>query len=170
MPTNPLPPIGDRPVVTLVAPLWQDLVPIKGSSQNVFWGVAGNAPNRQLVIEWRDVRTYECRDDANATVRFEVVFSKSSNSFQFNYSDVIFGGACSNQDFGNRATVGMQVTQDTGLYGEIRRRTIAKINNPEATRTKGFGSGTRLRSSETLNTLPPPFSYPAELSYAVAWT
>ena len=108
------PPTIDQPVVTLVAPFWEDLYPVKGTDQNVFWDVTGAEPNRQLVVEWRNVRTFECQTDENATVTFQAVFSESSSDFSFNYSNVVFGGACSDQDYGAEATIGMQVTQNVG--------------------------------------------------------
>lgn len=122
---NPPPPPPDFPVVTLIAPLWQDLVPIKGSNQNVFWGISGTTPNRQLVIEWRNVRTYLCREDANANVTFEAVFSESTSEVQFNYSNVVFGDACSNQDFGNAATVGIQIDQNVGTQWSSDQMAVA---------------------------------------------
>jgi len=112
-------------VQTLVAPFWEDLFPVHGSDQNVFWGVVGTAPNRELVVEWRNVRTYDCHDDANATVTFEVVFSESSSNFQFNYSNAVFGDACALQDFGNRATVGEQTTQNIGTQWSYDQMAIA---------------------------------------------
>src|SRR5208337_3683756 len=118
-PMNPPPPTIDQPVVTLVAPLWQDLYPVKGTDQNVFWEVTGAAPNRQLVIEWRNVRGYECQADENATVTFQAVFSESSSNFSFNYSNVVFGDSCSDQDYGAAASIGMEVTQNTGTQWSL---------------------------------------------------
>lgn len=116
---NPPPPIPLQPVVTLIAPYWMDLYPVKGTNQNVFWGVAGSAPNRQLVIEWRNVPSFSCRADASANVTFEVVFSESRSDVVFNYANTTFGGACSNQDDGQDATIGMQVNQNVGTqWGE----------------------------------------------------
>jgi hypothetical protein len=113
-PQNSPPPVPLRPVVTLVAPLWQDLYPVKGTNQNVFWAVTGAAPNRQLVVEWRNVRTFDCRGDSTANVTFEVVFSESSSNAYFNYANTQFGGACSSQNFGQAAVIGIQVTQNLG--------------------------------------------------------
>ncbi len=121
---NPPPPTNDLPVVTLVAPMWQDLYPIKGTSQNVFWEVTGTAPNRQLVIEWRNVRSFECLTDSNANVTFQVVFPENSSSFTFNYLNAAFGGACTDQDFGGAATVGMETTQDVGAEWSIDQQAI----------------------------------------------
>ncbi|HTF23719.1 MAG TPA: FG-GAP-like repeat-containing protein [Candidatus Limnocylindria bacterium] len=114
-PQNSPPPVPLRPVVTLVAPLWQDLYPVKGTNQNVFWAVTGAAPNRQLVVEWRNVRTFDCRGDSTANVTFEVVFSESGSSVYFNYANTQFVGACSSQNFGQAATIGIQVTQNLGV-------------------------------------------------------
>jgi hypothetical protein len=93
---------------TLVAPFWDDLYPT--GADNVYWEVVGTAPNRELVIEWRNVRHYSCSSDASATVRFQVVLFEATNHVLFNYQDVIFGGNCANLDKGGSATIGVQVS------------------------------------------------------------
>ena len=113
-PKSSPPPSLDQSIVTLVAPFWQDLYPLKGTSQNVFWGITGASPNRHLVIEWRNVGSYECRLDTNATVTFEVVFTEGSSDVHFNYLNAVLGGTCLNQDYGASAIVGIQVSQSVG--------------------------------------------------------
>jgi hypothetical protein len=105
--------------VTLVAPFWQDLYPVAGSAQNVYWGVVGTAPDRQLVVEWRNVRSFVCHDDSAATVTFEVVFSEASGNILFQYADTIFGDDCYFQDAGARATVGVQVSPTVGTMWTV---------------------------------------------------
>jgi subtilisin family serine protease len=124
IPSNPPPPPEDQPVVTLLAPLWEDLFPVKGTSQNVFWGTTGTAPNRQLVVEWRNVRTFACQHDASTTVTFEVVFSEGSPNVAFNYSNPVFGGACADQDNGNAATIGMQINQNVGAQWSFDQSSV----------------------------------------------
>ena len=109
-----LTPARDLPVATLVAPFWEDLYPVKGAEQNVFWEVVGSAPNRQLVVEWRNVRHYDCRTDPNATIRFQTVFQEASSNVVFNYGNIGFGGNCSFYDSGGSATVGIQVAPGVG--------------------------------------------------------
>jgi hypothetical protein len=92
---------------TLVAPMWQDLYPLKGTNQNVFWAVTGTAPNRELVVEWRKVLAFACRDDASSNVTFQVVFKENSSDVLFNYNNVVFGGNCSNYDYGQLASTGI---------------------------------------------------------------
>jgi len=123
--TGPLPPVQQPPFVvpqplTLVAPLWQDLYPVKDTTQNVFWDVIGTAPNRQFVVEWRDVRSFLCRSDANATVRFQVVFFENKSDVHFNYMDAVFGGNCTGQDYGAMATVGLQEALNTAQMFSFR--------------------------------------------------
>jgi hypothetical protein len=111
---------GLSPVpVTLVAPFWQDLYPVAGSAQNVYWGVVGTAPNRQLAVEWRGVRSFLCHDDSAATVTFEVVFSESSGNILFQYADTVFGDDCYFQDAGGQATVGVQVSPTVGTMWTV---------------------------------------------------
>jgi hypothetical protein len=99
---------------TLVAPFWDDLYP--SGSNNVYWATLGSAPNRELVIEWRNVRQWACQ--TGGTVRFQVVFFESSNQVLFNYQDVDFGGGCAFADKGGSATIGVQVsTSDATQIG-----------------------------------------------------
>ena len=100
---------------TLVAPFWVDLYPMKGTDQNVFWDVIGTAPNRELVVEWRNVRSFLCRSDSAANVTFEVVFQEGSSNVQFNYGNTSFGDACSSEDYGQTATIGIQPAPSTGV-------------------------------------------------------
>jgi len=93
---------------TLIAPFWDDLYAT--GANNVYWAVLGSAPDRELVIEWRDVRRYDCRNDSSATVRFQVVFFENSSNVLFHYLDVVFGGSCTVQDRGGSATIGIQVS------------------------------------------------------------
>jgi len=104
-------PSYDFQPTTLLAPFWQDLFPVKDTTQNVFWDVTGASPNRKLVVEWRNVRSFACRSDAGATIAFQVVFSEGSSDVQFNYQDTTFGGDCISQDFGIAATIGVQTSR-----------------------------------------------------------
>jgi uncharacterized protein (TIGR03437 family) len=95
----------------LVAPWWDDLFAVTGTAQNVFRIVSGTAPDRELVIDWRDVRTYECSSESTATVRFQAVFFEGSSNVLFNYADTVVGGSCPFLDHGALATVGLQSLQ-----------------------------------------------------------
>jgi hypothetical protein len=98
----------------LVAPFWAFLAPYgTGNDNNVFWDVTGTAPNRELIIEWRDV-PYCCSYSSANTIKFEVVFFEGSSNIQFNYADTIFGGGYSNNDNGATATSGIQVAPGIG--------------------------------------------------------
>jgi subtilisin family serine protease len=113
-PTAPGQLVLSPPFFSMVTPFWQDLVAIPNSSQNVFWQVTSAAPNRQLVVEWRNMRSFECPSDASANVTFQTVFSESSSDIIFNYANTIFGGNCASQDNGADATVGIQTSPGIG--------------------------------------------------------
>ncbi|MBI2682046.1 MAG: VCBS repeat-containing protein [Acidobacteriales bacterium] len=102
----------DPSATTLLAVLWDDLFPIKGTAHNVFWDVVGTAPNRRLVIEWRDVGFYSCRDDLTSTVRFEVIFREDSNEVSYQYARA--SNECSGHRYGTSATAGLEVSPDIG--------------------------------------------------------
>src|SRR6185312_16893832 len=92
-----------------------DLFPKPGTAQNVFWDVTGVAPNRELVVEWRDLQAFECFSEPD-TIKFQVVFFENSSDILFNYADTAFGGSCVNHDNGNLATEGVQVAQNLGTF------------------------------------------------------
>ena len=122
-----LPAIGPT---TLVSPMWTDFVesddplatnPVPNPTQNVFWGVVGTAPHRQLVVEWRNVFLFcpavdqfnNCLFIPDESVRFETVFFEDSSDILFNYADVTFGGSSFFADGGAISTVGVQVAADS---------------------------------------------------------
>ncbi len=116
-------PLPYRDAGTLVAPFWDDLQPVYATDNNVFWGVNGTAPNRQLVVEWRDVGHWAY--PADGTVKFQVVFREDSDDVRFNYADVTFGGANTSYfDGGAYASVGLQVGPREGTQFSFGQRSL----------------------------------------------
>ncbi|MBZ5623759.1 MAG: S8 family serine peptidase, partial [Acidobacteriia bacterium] len=112
----------------LIAPWWDDLSPQPGTDQNVFYQVTGSAPNRELVIEWRDVPHYETVVDVTKTVMFQAVFPESSPSSDilFNYADVNFDDTnASTYNAGGSATVGVQIDPTHGVQYSYNQTTLA---------------------------------------------
>ncbi|MBZ5548461.1 MAG: S8 family serine peptidase [Acidobacteriia bacterium] len=102
---------------TLVAPLWDDIFDRHDldPAQGVYWDVLGQAPNRELVIEWRGFHHYTeySYPGAPSTVTFQVVLSETSDDIVFNYADTTFDNEW--YDFGRSASVGIQVSQGVGM-------------------------------------------------------
>lgn len=104
--------LPSQEVGTLVAPFWDDLYPVAASDSNVFWDVLGSTPNREVVVEWRDVGTY---DYPPGTVKFQVVFFENTDDVLFNYTDVFVDGYYGRwSNYGGYASVGIQVGPDAG--------------------------------------------------------
>jgi hypothetical protein len=99
----------------IIAPFWDALYPAyqNGASGNVFWEVTGTAPNRELVIEWRNIN-YCCDNLTTDTIKFQVVFDEGSSNILFNYADTVFGGSQAAHDKGATASVGVRVTSTVG--------------------------------------------------------
>ena len=112
-------------IPTLIAPWWDDLFPVAGTAQNVFWDVLGAAPNRELVVEWRDVRVSACQSTATATIKFQIVFFESSDSVLFNYADTSVGGACAASDRGGSATVGLQTSTQSAVQWSLNTQSLS---------------------------------------------
>lgn len=90
-------------VSNLVAPFWDDLTP-SGTNSNIYAAVTGSAPNRHLVVEWRNLRNY----NASGTVSFQAIFYENNSDIRLNYLDTDFGNASYNA--GASATVGIQTS------------------------------------------------------------
>lgn len=54
-----------------LVPLWDDYFSLAGTTSNVFVVILGNAPNREFVVEWRDVRYFLCRGTDKSGVTFQ---------------------------------------------------------------------------------------------------
>ncbi|HET7506579.1 MAG TPA: S8 family serine peptidase [Kofleriaceae bacterium] len=113
-------------VDTLIAPFWDDLFPVAGGS--IRFAVLGQAPSRQLVIEYRDVPHIA----VGGAITFQVVFFEGSPTIRFNYADVQFGGFA---DFGASATVGIQVA--SGIARQFSFDTPSLSNNMSLLWTMG---------------------------------
>jgi hypothetical protein len=95
---------------TLVAPFWDNLHTATSPPGNVYHEVLGTAPNREWVIEWRNIGNYSRRTDTPyPTATFQVVFKEGSSEVIFNYMDVDFRDGTDTYDRGGSATVGVQV-------------------------------------------------------------
>jgi len=96
----------------LVAGFWDDLLCIPNTTQNVFFAVTGEAPQREFVIEWRDVSRASGCTDPTATINFQIVFPEGSNDVLVNYSRTTFSGPpeCAKGDKGAHATAGILLT------------------------------------------------------------
>lgn len=93
--------------VSLIAPFWDDLNPEK-SEGGIYYETIGEAPNREFVVEYRNVNHFNSEGENGAT--FQVVFFEDSSDILFNYKDVDFGSA--EIDGGASATIGVQSTLD----------------------------------------------------------
>ena len=93
---------------TLIAPFWDDLV--SNASGDVYWTANGTAPNRELVVEWRNMSHNACKTDGTETVTFQVVLFENKPDVLVNYQDAAFGGTCTASDRGATASIGVQTT------------------------------------------------------------
>jgi subtilisin family serine protease len=98
---------------SLIAPFWDDLYSGLSPISNVFWAVTGATPNRELVVEWRNVTGFNpilpfgaCPN--TEAVTFQVVFLEGRSDLLFNYADATFGGNCTQRNGGALATIGVQ--------------------------------------------------------------
>jgi hypothetical protein len=144
---------------TLVAPWWDDLKPLPGTQQNVFWRVTGATPTRELVIEWRDLPHFGSGTEncpTTETVKFQVVLFESSNDILFNYADTVFGSTCQailSVNNGASATIGVQVAPATAKQ--------FSFNSAQLAGNKAILWQLGNNPAPTLNSMSPPASWRA---------
>jgi hypothetical protein len=87
----------------IIALFWDnlDLGGITGEG-GVWWSIFGTTPNRQLIIEWRQVPSHEFGTEMYS---FELILYESTDRIKFQYLDVDSGTP---HDLGVRATIGIE--------------------------------------------------------------
>lgn len=103
---------------TLVAPYWDDLIP-SGTNSNIYAASLGSAPNRRVIIEWRNLRHY----NISGRVTFQVVFYENSSEIRFNYFDTLLDNTAYN--YGASATIGVQTSTTTASQYSYNSPAIA---------------------------------------------
>ncbi|WP_170853751.1 GEVED domain-containing protein [Lishizhenia tianjinensis] len=101
-------------------PFIQDLdAEINGANvPGVFTQVLGTAPNRQLVILWKDRPHFPGTSNVNP-VTFEIIIDEATQDFWYVYDDVDFGNP--SYDFGKDAEI--------GIRGDIRDLEVSMNSN-----------------------------------------
>nr|AIA17947.1 Unknown Function [uncultured bacterium] len=102
--TNQPFPVSDH--TSLIAPFWDDLNP-DANAGDIYYATLGDAPNREFVVEWREVQHY---NSFSGDITFQVVFFENSSDILFNYLDVDF--QTDDLNGGASATIGIQTTAD----------------------------------------------------------
>ncbi len=97
----------------MAAVQWDDWTMLAGGT--MWYDVIGTAPNRTLVIEWRDIASYSGWDGGTPEqYEFEAILYETSNNILFQYADVQEG--ITSHEKGKQATIGVE--HPTGLQGE----------------------------------------------------
>src|SRR5580765_2207749 len=111
---------------TLIAPFWDRIRPLTAGVGEVVWEVTGTAPNRELVVEWRNLERSDVVCELfGGYVSFQAVFFEGSSDILFNYRDTTFGGYCRDLDGGATATVGVQVSPDVATMFSFHTAALA---------------------------------------------
>ena len=108
-PSNPEVLTVNKPVI---APFWMDFNPESYLSDSVYGGIVGTAPNRVVLIEWRDIVRYNAVTTETG-VTFLVKLFEADNHIEFHYTDTVFGNI--DYDYGYWATVGITDGASTTL-------------------------------------------------------
>lgn len=124
---------------SLIAPFWDDLNPAS-TDGDVYYDTLGTAPNREFVVEWRNVRHYSSPEAGT----FQVVFFENSSDVLFNYLDVDFGSTDITN--GASATIGVQTSLDR----------VALVSHNNAVIQSNKGIRFKLASTETSPEEPQP--------------
>jgi len=99
-----------------LAVFWDDLIGKPTTTQGiVYWRVIGNAPTRQVVVEWKDYAHYDYPSHVGS-VTFEAVLYEDSENILMQYQRTSFGDT--RFDGGASATIGIQMgSSSAAQYG-----------------------------------------------------
>jgi len=125
-----------------IFPLWNDY---QSTNANVVYGINGNPPNREMVIQWSVIPLDPASSSATPG-SFQVVFSESSSEILFNYGNLDFNLESYNN--GITATVGIQTSSSSASSYDSALNPInsnsamlwRSNNNVNQANSKFFGS------------------------------
>ena len=101
----------------LISPFWMDLAPGTGSAGGkVYAQVTGTAPQRVLIVEWKNVPAWNWNFATppltTGTVTFEMKYFESTGVIEYHYLNTVFSSNSSSSDYalnnGAYATIGIQ--------------------------------------------------------------
>ncbi len=95
-------------------PFWDDIA-FGASSSGICYAALGAAPNRQYVIQWKNMN-FTAAADRTASLNFEAILSEGTNQIDLVYGTM--SGPTSRTD-GDSATVGVQNAAGTAATGEF---------------------------------------------------
>lgn len=132
---------------------------IAGVTGSIGWGVVGTAPNREIVIEWKDFRTAYTTSTTNVyTLSFQIRLRETTNTIAIVYKNGAY-------------LVGTTANSGSAQIG-LRGATNADFNNRLNATSLAFGSstaGTANTSTQAYNTSAATPGMPANgLTYT--WT
>ncbi len=110
---------------TLIAPFWDNLSPQNsgGLTPALSYVVKGQAPARQLIVEWKNMPRYGVFPSRQNAVTFQVVFYENNSDVRFNYAKSSFGD--SDYDNGKTATIGVQIAEKNATLFSFKKKTLS---------------------------------------------
>jgi len=95
-----------------ILPFWDDF---DSETGGVYAQTLGDAPNRRLVVEWKDRVHYDGADNTDPAT-FEAVLYEGSNTIVFQYADVDMDGT--DLDGGASATIGLNQGTRANMFSQ----------------------------------------------------
>ena len=111
-------PASDQPN-SFIAPFWEDNATIDSASIRVL--PEGEAPNRQITVEWHDVK----HSSDNTVFNYQATLYESSEQIVFRYKNVL----SDNMDFSQGASAVVGIENSKGLRGTFYSVYTPQINN-----------------------------------------
>ncbi|WP_312298881.1 T9SS type A sorting domain-containing protein [Chryseobacterium sp.] len=132
---------------------------INGTTGNISWTTTGTAPNREVVIQWKDFRAVYSTSTTNVYVfSFQVVLQETSNIIKTIYNDGAF--LVGNTAVSSTAQIGLRGSSNSDFNNRLNASSLEFINST---------AGTSNSSSQSFNsTNAVPGMPPAGLTYS--WT
>jgi hypothetical protein len=101
-------PIPDtRTPNNFIAPFWDDLVPVTGTSTAKTL-VSGTMPNRRFTLEWGNSTLYVPTGGRLERLSFQAQLVETSNVIEFHYCTLAVNGGDALRTAGNNATIGLE--------------------------------------------------------------
>ncbi|SHG80184.1 Por secretion system C-terminal sorting domain-containing protein [Chryseobacterium sp. OV279] len=137
---------------------------INGTTGNISWETVGSAPNREIVIQWKNFRpAYSASTTAAYTFSFQIRLQETSNAIKMVYNSGAF--LVGSTAIATTAQIGLRGSTNTDFNNRLNATTLEFINSTAGT------ANSSTQAANTTNAIPgmPPAGLTYTWSVPTCW-
>jgi len=121
----------------IIAPFWDDLKPFTHSvpdpystESDIYADIYAWSDGNRYIIRWDNMGHYNCSDDPNLSISFDVILHAGSNRIDFQYNDSEFSYLEDGYNYGQSASIGLRSIQES-VFSQAYSYNVPSLYNDQ---------------------------------------